>query len=72
VNKEFLNGKLNLSARFDNLFEPYRYVTEVTDAETFKQHTESRYINRFFRLALRWKWGKKEIARPQVREIDGY
>jgi outer membrane receptor protein involved in Fe transport len=72
VNKELLNGKFNLSARFDNLFTPYRYITEITDAETFHQNTETRYINRYFRIALRWKWGKKEVTRPQVREIGGY
>ncbi|MGK6350674.1 TonB-dependent receptor domain-containing protein [Parapedobacter sp. DT-150] len=72
VSKELLDGKLNLSARCDNLFTPYRYVTEVTAAETFDQHVESRYINRFFRVALRWKLGKKEVERPEIREIDGY
>ncbi|HTE09690.1 MAG TPA: TonB-dependent receptor [Chitinophagaceae bacterium] len=72
VNKELLNGKLNLSARCDNLFAPYRYVTEIVDTETFGQHLESRYINRFFRLAVRWKLGKKEVKRPQVKEIGGY
>lgn len=72
VNKEFLNGKFNLSARCDNLFTPYRHIREVTDAESFHQQTESRYINRFFRLAVRWKLGKKEVGRPQVRELRGY
>jgi outer membrane receptor protein involved in Fe transport len=72
VNKELFDGKLNFSARCDNLFAPYRYVTEVTSAETFDQHIESRYINRFFRVAVRWKLGKKEVERPEVRKISGY
>ncbi len=72
VNKELFNGKLNLTARCDNLFAQYRDVTEVTDAQMFYQQIESRYINRFFRLAVRLKLGKKEVKRPQVREIGAY
>lgn len=72
INKEFLGGKLNLSGRCDNPFAPYRYITEVIEGELFDQQIESRYINRLFRVALRWKWGKKEVTRPQVREIGGY
>lgn|GEM_PF-1256775 len=72
INKELLDGKLNFSARCDNLSTPYRYVTEVTAAETFNQHIESRYINRFFRVAVRWKLGKREVKRPVVNEIGGY
>jgi len=47
-------------------------VTEITDAEMFNQLIESCYINRAFRLAVRWKLGKKEVKRPQVREIGEY
>lgn len=72
VNKELLNGKLNLSARCDNLFAPCRHVTAFINTETFDQHIENRYINRFFRVAMRWKLGKKEVERPQVKEIGGY
>jgi len=72
ASKEWFNGKLNVSVRCDNPFTPFRRVTEVIATETFSQDTESRYINRFFRLSMRWKLGKKEIQRPQVREIGGY
>lgn len=72
LNKELLNGKLSISARCDNLFAPFRYVSEHTFAETFNQDIETRFINRFFRLSIKWKLGKKEVNRPQVKEIGGY
>jgi outer membrane receptor protein involved in Fe transport len=72
VNKAFLDDALNLSGRCDNLFAAYRDVSEITDGATFNQRMDNRFINRFFRLSIRWKWGKKTVARPQVREIGGY
>lgn len=72
VNKDLADGRISFSARCDNLFTPYRYVTEVISAETFDQNIESRYIHRFLRVAVRWKPGKKEVERPEVREIRGY
>jgi outer membrane receptor protein involved in Fe transport len=72
VGKSFFADALNFSARCENLFAPYRDVSEITKAATFDQQLETRYINRSFRVSVRWRWGKKTVSRPQVREIGGY
>lgn len=72
LGRSFLANVLNLIVRFDNLFALYRYVSEITMGTTFHQQTETRYINRTFRFSVRWRWGKKTVNRPQVREIGGY
>lgn len=70
INKDFPGKKLSASLRITNLFTPYQDVREESSATDFYQHMQNRYINRFFRLGLTYKFGKKEIRVPVTNTIS--
>jgi len=70
LGKNFANDRLSLAARIENLFAHYQYTTEEIMTPTFSQQIRTRNMNRFFKLSIAWKIGKKELKLP-VAPIQG-
>ncbi|HVU95424.1 MAG TPA: TonB-dependent receptor [Puia sp.] len=70
IAKTFPHANLSISLKLESLFAHYQYITETSTDETFTQSTRNRYINRFIRIGLTWKFGKKEIRTPTSRTIN--
>jgi outer membrane receptor for ferrienterochelin and colicin len=69
LSKGFMDGRLNMAVRIDNIFTRYQYVTESTSAATFYQQMRTRSIYRFFKFNISYRIGRKEIKVPQQRTI---
>lgn len=70
LSKSSLNNRLNLSLRLDAFLFPYTYIEETTVTESFRQTQITRYQNQNIRLTVSWKFGKKEIKAPRIRQAE--
>jgi hypothetical protein len=70
LTKTLLNDKLNITFRADGFLDPWFYRTNEIDNSSFYQATTYRSINRYFRLAISWKFGKQDLRTPVSRTVE--
>ena len=70
IAKDIPHTGIGLSLRVESLFAGYQHITEKTADESFTQSVQNRYVSRFVRLGLSWKFGKKDLRTPTSRSIS--
>lgn len=71
MNRSFYNKKLNFSLRIDNPFSSYQYVKDEIHTLFMDRYGENRIPNRFYKIGISYKFGKKEIRMPAIRSLPG-
>lgn len=64
LTKSLLNNKLFITFRMDGFLDPWFYRTNTINTDALYQATTFRSINRYFRLAMSWRFGKLDLRTP--------
>jgi len=68
-NKKFKGDRTSLSLRIENIFPPsYQGLTTSWTTPQFSQLQVNSYQNQYLWLSFSWKWGKKEVKAPVIRQ----
>ncbi len=71
MNRSFYNKKINLSFRIDNPFWSYQYIMDENHTLLFDRYGKNRLLNRFYKIGISYKFGKKEVRLPAIRSLPG-
>lgn len=70
LTRKMLSEKLDITFRADGFLKPWFYRTSTVHSASLYQVTDYRSINRYFRLSLSYKFGKKDIRMPAPSNIN--
>lgn len=70
LTKKLLADKLLVTVRADGFLDPWFYRTTTINTSSLYQAIDYRSINRYFRLAISWKFGKQDLRTPAARTAE--
>jgi ferric enterobactin receptor len=70
LTKKLLADKLIITIRADGFMDPWFYRTSTINTSSLYQAITNRSINRGFRLAISWKFGKQDLRTPVARTAE--